>query len=74
MLLDEGVRAISEMRSALGVTRRGCRAWRRRPPSARDRRDGELAAMISEVRAASRGIYGAPKVFQELGKLQWVQV
>lgn len=24
--------------------------------------------MISEVRAASRGIYGAPKVFQELGK------
>ena len=56
------------MCSALGVTRQGYHAWRKRPPSARDRRDGELAAMISEVRAASRGIYGAPKVFQELGK------
>ena len=54
------------MRSALGVTGRGHRAWRRRPPSARDRRDGELAAMISGVYAASRRIYGAPKVFQEL--------
>lgn len=68
MLLDEGVWAVSEMRSALGVTRQGCHAWRKRPPSARDRRDGELAAMVSEVRAASRGIYGAPKVFQELRK------
>ena len=28
----------------------------------------KLPAMISEVRAASRGIYGAPKVFQELKK------
>ena len=56
------------MCSALGVTRQGHRAWRKRPPSAHDRRDGELAAMISEVRAAGRGIYGAPKVFQELRK------
>ncbi|WP_147569754.1 IS3 family transposase, partial [Collinsella ihumii] len=59
---------ISEMCSALGVTRQGCHAWRKRPPSAHDLRDGELAAMISEVREAGRGIYGAPKVFQELGK------
>lgn len=58
MLLDEGVWAISEMCSALGATGRGHRAWRRRPPSAHDRRDGELAAMISEVRAASRGVCG----------------
>ena len=56
---------ISEICSALGVTRQGYHAWRKRPPSAHDRRDGELAAMISEARAASRGIYGAPKVFQE---------
>lgn len=56
------------MRSALGAARRGHHAWRKRPPGAHDRRDGELAAMISEVRAASRGVYGAPKVFQELGK------
>ncbi|MBM6756635.1 IS3 family transposase [Collinsella tanakaei] len=38
------------------------------PPSAHDRRDGELAAMISEVRAASRGICGAPKVLRGLRK------
>ncbi len=54
------------MCSALKVTRQGYHAWKRRPPSAHDRRDGELAAMISDVREASRGIYGAPKVFAEL--------
>ena len=68
MLLDEGAWAISETCTAPGATRRGHRAWRKRPPSAHDRRDGELAAMISEVRAASRGIYGAPKVLRELGR------
>ena len=56
------------MRSALGAARQGYHAWRKRPPSAHDGRDGELAAMVSEARAASRGIYGAPKVFQELKK------
>ena len=54
------------MCSALHVTRPGCRAWRKRPPSAHDLRDAELAAAISEIYAASRGIYGAPKVFAEL--------
>ena len=68
MLLDEAVWTISGMCSALGVTRRGYHAWRKRPPSAHGRRDGELAAMIPEVRAASRGVYGAPKVLQELRK------
>ena len=56
------------MCSALGVTRQGCHAWKKRPRSAHGLRDEELAAMISEVREASRGIYGAPKVFQELKK------
>nr|WP_239460400.1 IS3 family transposase [Enorma massiliensis] len=68
MLLDEGVWAISGMCSAPGAARQGCHAWRKRPPSAHDGRDGELAAMISKVRAASRGVYGAPKAFQGLGK------
>ena len=51
---------------ALGVTRQGYYAWRRRPPSAHDLRDAELAGEISEVCEASRRIYGAPKVFAEL--------
>ena len=56
------------MCAALHVTRQGHRTWRKRPRSAHDLRDEELAAMISEAREASRGIYGAPKVFQELKK------
>lgn len=54
------------MCAALHVTRQGYHAWRKRPPSAHDLRDAELAAAISEIYAASRGIYGAPKVFAEL--------
>ena len=54
------------MCSALGVTRQGYYAWRRRPPSARDERDLELTRLISEACEASRRIYGAPKVHMEL--------
>ena len=54
------------MCAALHVTRRGCHAWRKRPPGAHDLRDAELSAKISEIYAASRGVYGAPKVFAEL--------
>lgn len=54
------------MCSALKATRQGCCAWRRRPPGARGRRDAEPSAKVSEICAASRGAYGAPKVFAEL--------
>ena len=53
------------MRPALGVTRQGCHAWKKRPRSARGLRDEGLAAMVSEAREASRGIHVAPKVFRE---------
>ncbi|WP_019128988.1 IS3 family transposase, partial [Enorma massiliensis] len=66
ILLNEGAWSISEMCAALHVARQGHRAWRKRPPSAHDLRDAELAAAISEIYTASRGIYGAPKVFAEL--------
>ncbi len=56
------------MRRALHVTRQGYYAWRKRRPSAHDERDAELAGKISEIYAASRGIYGAPKVLAELKK------
>lgn len=51
---------------ALGVTRQGHYAWRRRGSSARDLRDAELARLIPEVYESSRGIYGAPRVHMEL--------
>ena len=54
------------MCSALKVTRQGYYAWRRRPPSAHDLRDAELAGEISEVYESSRRVYGAPKVHAEL--------
>ena len=54
------------MCAALKVTRQGYYAWRKRPPSAHDLRDAELAAKISEIYGASRGNYGASKVFAEL--------
>lgn len=66
MLANEGAWAISEMCAALGVTRQGYYAWRSRGPSAHGLRDAELAEKISEVHAASRGHYGAPKVLAEL--------
>ena len=56
------------MCSALKVTRQGCYAGRSRGPSARDERDAEPASRISEIYAASRGTYGAPKVLAELGR------
>ena len=56
------------MCAALKVTRQGYYAWRKRPPSAHDERDAELAGKISEIYAASRGTYGAPKVLREFGK------
>ncbi|MBM6784582.1 IS3 family transposase [Enorma massiliensis] len=63
---SEGAWPVAEMCSALKVTGRGCYAWRRRPPGARGRRDAEPSAKISEICAASRGVYGAPKVFAGL--------
>lgn len=65
-MLNEGAWPVAEMCSALKVTRQGCYAWRGRPPGARGRRDAELSAKISEICAASRGVYGAPKVFAGL--------
>jgi hypothetical protein len=37
---------VSRLCSVLGVTRAGFYAWRRRPPSARSKRDLELEALI----------------------------
>lgn len=65
-MLNGGAWPVAEMCSALKVTGQGCYAWRRRPPGARDGRDAGLSAKVSEAYAASRGAYGAPKVFAEL--------
>jgi putative transposase len=51
---------------ALGVSESGYHAWRRRAPSPRARRDGELAALIRASHAGSDATYGAPRVREDL--------
>jgi transposase InsO family protein len=50
----------------LEVTRSGFYAWIRREPSARAQRRAELTHQIREAHMASRQIYGAPRIHQEL--------
>jgi putative transposase len=50
----------------LEVARSGFYAWKRREPSARAQRQAELTDQIREAHTASRQIYGAPRIHQEL--------
>jgi len=49
-----------------GVTRAGYYAWRRRPPSQRERENESLSKKIRKVHQASRGTYGSPRVYRIL--------
>ena len=50
----------------LKVSASGYYAWRKRPESARAERDRELMPRIRRIHAASRGVYGSPRVHAEL--------
>ena len=50
----------------LGVSRSGYYAWRKRPPSRRDRKDAMLTERISQIHENSRGTYGSPRVHAAL--------
>lgn len=49
-----------------GVTRAGYYAWRRHTPGVRAREDAVLASRIARVHAASRALYGSPRVHRQL--------
>ena len=51
---------------ALGVSRAGFYAWKRRGVSARARADAALTAEIRQVHARSRQTYGAPRIHADL--------
>lgn len=55
---------VSLMCSALGVTRQGYYAHRKRGVSAHSARDAELTAVIGEEFESSRRLYGSPKILQ----------
>ena len=50
----------------LDVTASSFYAWRRRGPSRRAKEDERLKRRIGEVHAESDGVYGSPKVLDEL--------
>jgi transposase InsO family protein len=50
----------------LGVSTSGFYAWRKRPASARNRKDAQLTAQIAGIHTRSRGTYGSPRVHAEL--------
>lgn len=66
MVEHTGIYPVSCMSRALGVTRSGYYAWRRREPSGRDQADRNLQRRITQIHAASHGIYGSPKIHQHL--------
>jgi len=58
--------AVSRLARALGVSRSGYHAWRRRKPSAHSLADAALRERIEAIHESSRGVYGAPRVHAEL--------
>jgi putative transposase len=58
----------------LGVSRSGFHKWQTRPPSDRALSDAWLMEKITEIHAANRRVYGAPRVHAELRLAFGVQV
>ncbi|TNG03441.1 MAG: hypothetical protein EP297_00370 [Gammaproteobacteria bacterium] len=54
------------MCGALNVSRSGYYAWRSRPESERARTDRKLTEVIRQIHARSRGVYGTPRISEEL--------
>jgi putative transposase len=57
---------IATMCRLLGVSPSGYYAWTKRQPSRRSQTDAALVAEIRAAHAASRGIYGAPRIHVDL--------
>jgi HTH-like domain/Integrase core domain len=58
--------AVSRLCSVLNVSRQGCWAWKRRPPSHRRQEDERLKPRILEAWHDSDRTYGAPRLHAEL--------
>jgi len=66
--------SVSLLARVLGVSRAGYDAWAGRGPSKRRRADEALTARVTAIPAATRGIYGAPRIHAELAQAEGVRV
>jgi putative transposase len=57
---------VAVMCRVFGVNRTGFHNWERRAPSNRALQDAWLTEKIKQIHAASRGVYGAPRIHAEL--------
>jgi putative transposase len=57
---------VAVMCRVFGVNRAGFHNWERRAPSDRALQDAWLTDKIKQIHAASRGVYGAPRIHAEL--------
>jgi len=63
---SQGRHDVATMCRVLGISRSGFYAWLARPPSRRARRDAELTPKIRAFHEASDGVYGAPRILEDL--------
>ena len=66
MTANQAMYPIQSMAKILGVSRSGFYAHAGRRPSARDLADAELTERIEKIHAASKEMYGAPRIHAEL--------
>lgn len=65
----QAVHSISRMCRVLEVSRSGYYAWLHRKPCERRKQDALLAAEVERSHTASRGTYGAPRIWADLTEL-----
>jgi putative transposase len=65
---------VSRLAGVLDVSRTGYHAWEKRPVSSRRKEDEQLKVRISEIHAASFGIYGAPRIHAELADAYGINI
>lgn len=58
--------SVKRMCRALGISRAGYYAWRRRPPSQHAVEDSRLSVLVREAHERSRRTYGSPRIHAEL--------
>ena len=63
---EKAQRKVTELCTALEVSRAGYYAWRKRPESERAQEDRRLAVLVRAAHEAGRRAYGSPRVLREL--------